>query len=395
MPPSLPVLTLPSVLKGSLAAGHPWVYRDHVPPSFEAPSGTWVQARAGNWSGYALWDAESPIALRVFSRHQPPDAAWVAARVQEAWALREPIRTQQRTTAYRCLFGEGDFLPGITVDVYGAYAVLATYTRSVEAVLGWVVEALRGVAPLQGIVRRRVGYSGTEGGGKLEALWGRLPPRELIVEEHGLRFRANLYEGQKTGLFLDHRENRRFTETLAEGRTVLNLFSYSGAFSLYALRGGAPHTTSVDSAPAAAADARENFALNGFDPDSHDFPVEDVFAFLERGRVTKREWDLVICDPPSFARSKEQLPQAIKAYTRLSAMGMRVTSPGGRYVAASCTSQVSPEQFRQILADAARQAGRRFQMLHEAGQPLDHPVLAQHREGRYLKFVVGQVGGLV
>ncbi len=388
--PSLPTITLPHFLKPALAQGHPWVYRDHVPRDFAAPSGTWVQITAGGWSGYALWDATSPIALRVFSQRRAPDAGWVAARVQEAWALRAPIREGQATSAFRVLFGEGDNLPGVTVDLYGGYAVLATYADSVEAIVPWVVSALREVAPLQGIVRRVRGARDEETG-KIELLWGRLPPRDLIVTEHGLRFRADLYEGQKTGLFLDHRENRRFVESMAAGKRVLNLFSYSGAFSLYAARGGASQITSVDVSPGAAADARENFALNGFEPELHEFVVADVFDFLEQQRVGKERFDLVICDPPSFARNKEQLPQAIKAYTRVNAMGLRVVETGGLYAAASCTTYVSPDALRDILADAARQAGRRFQLIHDAGHPLDHPIMAQHMEGRYLKFMVGRV----
>jgi 23S rRNA (cytosine1962-C5)-methyltransferase len=390
---NLPTIILPHFLKPSLSSGHPWVYRDHLPKTFRAPTGTWVQVQAGKWRAYALWDAKSPIALRIFSPRRLPDASWVAARVQAAWEMRELIRLQKNITAYRWLFGEADGLPGLTVDLYGSYAVLVTYAESIEKIVPWVVEAMRDgkSIPLEGIVQR-VKQQGKKS--KIKLLWGRMPPRELIIEEHGLRLRANLYEGQKTGLFLDQRENRRFVEGIAGGRSVLNLFSYSGAFSLYALRGGASEVVSVDSSPGAAADARENFMLNGFDPDGHQFIIDDVFDYLERLRLQKRRFELVICDPPSFARNKKQVRQAIKAYTRLNAMGMRVTEPGGLYAAASCTSQVSPQAFRDLLADAARQAGRRFQIIHEAGQPLDHPVMAQHLEGRYLKFVVGRVGSI-
>ncbi|MGB0385930.1 MAG: class I SAM-dependent rRNA methyltransferase [Ardenticatenaceae bacterium] len=384
----LPTLTLPHFLKPSLAAGHPWVYRDHVPKKFRAPDGTWVKIKAGNWSAYALWDASSPIALRVFSQRRPPDAKWVMDRVQAAWELRALIREQQDTTAYRWLFGEADGLPGLTVDLYGSYAVLITYATALKAIVPWVVEALPRVAPLKGIVQR-IAVS-DKSSHKIKPLWGRIPPRNLIVQEHGLRLRANLHQGQKTGLFLDHRENRRYVERLTSAKEVLNLFSYSGAFSLYAARGGAIQTVNVDISPGAASDARENFILNGFDPDAHEFVVADVFDYLEKLRLQKRRFDLVICDPPSFARNKQQRPQALKAYARLNAMAMRVTEPGGLYATASCTSQVSPDAFRTLLADAARQAGRRFQLIHDAAHPPDHPILAQHKEGRYLKFVVGR-----
>jgi 23S rRNA (cytosine1962-C5)-methyltransferase len=264
---------------------------------------------------------------------------------------------------------------------------VATYAGSLTSLLDWVVAGMRDTVPLRGIAHR-----GGEGEtGKIQPLWGELPPRDLVVTEHGLYFRANLFEGQKTGLFLDHRENRKSIEGVSAGKRVLNLFAYTGAFSLYAARGGAQQITSVDIASNAASDARANFALNGLDPDAHEFIVADVFDYLEQSRVRKRKFDVVICDPPSFAQSRAQLPQALKAYTRLNAMGMRTVNVGGLYAAASCTSQVSPDAFRDILADSARQARVRFQIIHDVGQPLDHPVMAAHREGRYLKFVMGRV----
>ncbi len=384
---ALETLELPHFLKPALSQGHPWVYRDHVPRNFRAKNGTWVEIQAGNWKGYALWDATSPIALRVFSTRQVPDAAWIRAQLQRAWEHRAPLR-ERETTAYRLLFGEGDGVPGLTIDLYGVYAVVATYADSVTTLLDWVVSGLKHITELRGIVHR----GGEEGNtGKIRLLWGELPPQDLTVLEYGLTFRANLYEGQKTGLFLDHRENRRYIEGLSRDKRVLNLFAYSGAFSLYAARGGASHVTSVDIAPNAADDARTNFALNGFDPAAHEFVVADVFDYLEQCRIRKRKFDVVISDPPSFAHTKAQLPQALKAYTRLNAMGLRTVLDGGLYAAASCTSQVSPEAFRELLADAARQAGVRFQFIHDIGQPLDHPVMAPHKEGRYLKFVVGRV----
>lgn len=373
-----PLIELPHFLKKALAAGHPWVYRDHVPPGFRAPSGSVVRVKAGGWTGYALWDERSPIALRITGEQAPPDEAWVAARVRAAWELRESVR-DDRTSAYRWINGEGDGVPGIVVDVYGAFAVIVTYADAVEPLVPWVVQALLDTTKLHGVLRR---------GETAELVHGRKPPRDLVVEEHGVRLRANLLEGQKTGLFLDQRENRRFIGDVAGGRRVLNLFSYSGGFSVHAALGGAAHVTSVDAAPAAADDARANFELNGIDPEAHDFVVGDVFEYLG---ACKDRFDLVICDPPSFARSREHLPQALKAYTRLNAMGLATAGPVALYAASSCTAQVGPDAFRETVAEAARRARRRFQIIHDVGQPLDHPVMAGHLEGRYLKFIVGRV----
>ena len=385
MPP--PDLELPRFLEAPLFAGHPWVYRDHVPREFRADSGTLVRIRAGSFSAFALWDAESQIALRVYSTRELPSASWVAERVRQAWELRSLVRSQE-TTAFRWLFGEGDGLPGVVVDLYGRFAVIALYADGLERIAAWVAEALRGTTELAGILLRR---RGSDGG--LEVVWGRRPPAELLVEEHGVRMCADLEAGQKTGLFLDHRENRRFVGSVAAGRRVLNLFSYTGAFSLHAALQGATHVTSVDVASGATAAARENFRLNGLDVDAHDFVVADVFEYLEQAKSDGRVFDLVISDPPSFAKSKQQQKQALRAYVKLNSLALRATAVGGLFAAASCTSQVGPEAFRQTLAEAASRAKRRLQIIHEAGQPADHPVFAQHLEGRYLKFMVGRALG--
>ncbi|GIV97282.1 MAG: SAM-dependent methyltransferase [Herpetosiphonaceae bacterium] len=395
----LPEIVLPLQLKGRLRAGHPWIYRDHVPAGLNYPSGTWLRLRCGGWSGYGLWDAQSPIAIRVFSQRQIPDARWVYERVQAAWLLREPVRNS-KTTAYRWLFGEADWLPGLTVDLYGHYAVLQTYAESVDVLVPWVVEALRRITPLRGILRRsQASLQEVEdhqrADQKAHVLWGGAPPADLVVLEHGLKFRANLFAGQKTGLFLDHRENRRYLENYCAGRRVLNCFSYTGAFSVYAARGGAAEVTSVDIAPASAEEARANVRLNGLDPQRHHFLVEDVFDLLGRYAQQGLQFDLIILDPPSFARGKRHVHAAVRAYTRLNQLALRCLPPGGLLATASCTSQVSPEMFRELLAEAAAGAGCRLRIVHDAGQPVDHPVPAHFLEGRYLKFMLCVVDQVV
>ncbi|MCZ7569550.1 MAG: class I SAM-dependent rRNA methyltransferase [Ardenticatenaceae bacterium] len=391
----VPTIQLPTNLKIKLAQGHPWVYRNHLVERPTLPSGAWVKVQSGGWSGYGLYDAQSPIAIRVFSPHRLPDAGWVTARVQNAWERRAPVRADA-TSAFRWLFGEGDGLPGLTVDLYGDFAVVVPYAESVEVLLPWLVEALRSVVPLKGIVLRGRRGAGPEDDrdtapGRIEPMWGRLPPRDLIVQEHGLRFRANLFEGQKTGLFLDQRENRHTLETFSAGRRVLNCFAYTGGFSLYAARGGAAHTTSVDLAGEALLDAAENFRLNGFDPDRHEFITTDVFDLLQAYGREHRRFDLVVLDPPSLARNKKSLHAALRAYVRLNALGAQVVAPGGLLASSSCTSQVSVDAFRDALAQAGVVARRRLLVIHNAGQPVDHPVPAHFPEGRYLKFFISQI----
>lgn len=377
-------MTLSPSLGSRLAAGHRWVYRTHLPHGFQADAGTWIHVRAGDFSGYALFDDTSPVALRIFSSRRQPDAEWVAARVAEAWTLRQPLLAT--TEAVRLIYGEGDGLPGIVVDYYAGYCSLVTYSPSVEAVVDWVVRALMALSPVKGVVRRSASRRD-----ELDVLAGASPPRDLVVNEGGWRLRVDLLEGQKTGLFLDHRANRRFVAGLCRDASVLNLFCYTGAFSLAALAGGARQVTSVDSAAPSIRAARENFAENGHDPDRFEFAVADVFEYLERARNEGRRFDVVISDPPSFAKRREQQRLALKAYRKLAVLGLRVTSPGGFYVAASCTSQVSPEEFWQTVVEAAERANRRVQLIHEAFHDIDHPVFVGHPEGRYLKCFVTRV----
>ncbi|NWJ47480.1 MAG: class I SAM-dependent rRNA methyltransferase [Chloroflexi bacterium] len=384
-------VTLPASLRPKLAQGHPWVYREAITQDVKLPSGAWVKVRCGNFSAFGLWDNSSAIAIRIFSQHQVPDAEWLQARVQEAWENRAPIRERQQTTAYRWLFGEGDGLPGITVDLYGQFAVIQTYAESLETLKPMLIEALCKTTKLKGVLERWRGEGDEESPVKSRLVWGNMPPRNLVITEHGLRFRANLFEGQKTGLFLDHRENRRLMQDWCSGKKVLNLFSYTGAFSVYAARGGAAKVVSCDIAAAATADARQNFELNGFDAWEHDFLSEDCFELLTRFVAEGQKFDIVILDPPSFAHNRKNVYAALRGYEKLNRLALQCVAPGGLLATASCTAYVSPDMFRDMLAQAAMSAGKRLLLQHDAGQPLDHPVPVHFMEGRYLKFVLARV----
>jgi 23S rRNA (cytosine1962-C5)-methyltransferase len=383
----LPSLELPRDLARSIAEGHPWIYRDHVHKAFQAPAGSWVRIHAGSVSAVALWDPDSQLALRVFSRTDVPDERWFRTRIAEAHELRRRTGVLDFTSAYRWVAGEGDGLPGVVVDRYGAFAVVVLDTDALALHLPLIVDAMKRAENLHGIVRRRRGDSEA----RLDVLSGRLPPRPLVVEEHRMRFYADLHRGQKTGLFLDQRENRRYVESVARGSTVLNLFGYTGGFSAYAVRGEATHVTTVDVAEDAVASARENFALNGFDPNAHEFVVADVFDYLRVAKARGQSFDLVICDPPSFARSRADRERAIDAYVRLHAAALSVVTPGGLYAASSCSTQVGVDAFHASIRKAAARVRIRFQVCHDAGHAPDHPIFAGHPEGRYLKFVAGRV----
>ncbi len=390
----LPDVQVNAALRGRLQQGHPWVYRNHVLGAAQFPSGSWVRVRCGGWHAIGLWDANSPIAIRIFSTSNVPDLRWMRAQVRAAYELRAPVRVQE-TSAWRWIFGESDGLPGITVDLYDRFAVLHTYAESAEALVPLVAEALRSEMELGGIVLRprATGVDERDGeqSGKIERIWGAWPPRNLRITEHGLIFLANLFAGQKTGLFLDQRENRLALERFSAGRSVLNCFAYTGAFSVYAARGGASEIVSCDIAPDAMADAQENFRLNGFEPDGYEFVTRDVFDLLAEYAAEGRLFDVVVLDPPSFARARKHVEVAVRAYTRLNRLALQCVRPGGLLVSSSCTSQISPEMFRDLLADAGGREGRRLTIIHDAGQPVDHPVAAHFPEGRYLKFVIGRV----
>ena len=384
----IPTVAAPKALMPSLAGGHAWVYRDQLPREFRARTGQWVRVQAGSFQGFGIWDEDSLIAIRVYSRSAVPDATWVRDRVERAWDLRTSLhsgsRAESETNAFRWIFGEGDGLPGIIVDYYAGFAVVSTVTVSVEPVLGWLFPALSDVADLKGVALR------SERG--LHVVSGDVPTRDLVVLESGVRLRADLQEGQKTGLFLDHRENREWLRPRCDGKRVLNLYSYTGAFSLAALAGGASYVMNVDASQPALDAARENVRLNGWDAAAHGFVKSDVVDFLREGLERKSElYDVVICDPPSFAKNRSQRHGAERAYVKVNELGMRATAPGGLYVAASCTSQVGPEAFRKCLGEAAGRARCRFQITHEAGHAIDHPVMAGHLESRYLKFVAGRI----
>ena len=340
-----------------------------------------MRLEAGKASAYGLYDAEGAIGVRLYSRAEVPGSAWLQTRVDEALSLRDVISDD--TTAYRLLYGEGDSLPGIVADRYGRYVVVKTYAESAETVLPDVVKALSKALKLRGISRR------TSAG--VTPLWGENPPPEVTVSENGLTFIANLYEGQKTGLFLDQRVNRQTVRGFARGKSILNLFSYNGAFSVYALAGDAAHVRSVDIAEAANRDAERNVALNGLDESKHETVTADVFELLKRYAIKQERFDLVILDPPSLAKNKQSRRAALRAYERLNAAALRCVVPGGLLVSSSCTAQVSPTDFHTVLSEAATRARVRLQVIHEAGHAPDHPVPVHFPEGRYLKFVIGRV----
>jgi 23S rRNA (cytosine1962-C5)-methyltransferase len=382
--PSLerPVVRLRKDLARSIRRGHPWVYRDALarPPLLADGALVEVHGKDGRWLGTGFWDRSSAIAVRVLATRRgfEPRTA-LRERLGAAARLRLERLDLARTNAFRWVHGEADGLPGVHIDVYGDVATVRFDGAGARAFYGDFAEILRAEPALS--LRRVVDRERRSGRDELE------------VRENGLKFTVDLAHGQKGGLFLDQRENRAEVGARARGLRVLNLFGYTGGFSLYAAAGGALRTDTVDLARPAIAAARLNFERNGLsvDPARAGFHAADAFAFLERAKQRGERFDLVISDPPSFAKNRAGLAAALGAYRRLHALAAGVVEPGGLFFAASCSSQVDRKDFLATVEAGTRAAGRRFELEAMRGAGFDHPVIPAFPEGEYLKLAIGTV----
>ncbi len=388
-------LELRKDLARHLRAGHPWVFRKAVEKSpARLPPGAIVDVcEQGRFVARGYYDPHSAISVRILTREpaEAIDAAFWRRRVARAMALRREL--VRGTTGYRMVHGESDGLPGVVADRYDRFAVLKLYSAGLTPHRADVVEAIRAEgADLAGVYGRdEIPHDEEDEGAAPQGrvLWGAEPPERIEIDEHGMRLLVDVRRGQKTGLFLDQRENRRLVRELARGRVqALNCFSYTGGFSVAAALGGSSRVTSVDVDRDAIALARENFRLNGLDPSMHAFAAEDAFELLARAKREGRRWDLVVCDPPAFAKSQKAVESAVAGYASLNRAALAVLAPGGLLVTASCSARVSPEQFFDAVKEAAFKARVDLQLVEERRQPPDHPVSPQFREGRYLKCLV-------
>lgn len=388
-----------------ILAGHPWLYREAIRPvhrgSAAPGSGEVVGLENGEGLlvGRGIYDDASPLAVRVWTRGDIRiDAALVQDRLARALALRARLFDQHSTDAYRLLHGEADRMPGLVLDRYGAVAVLRTDGDAAAAMFqrhaGEIEAQLRsfGIRTLLhralGSVRgRHDGKDAQPGAGAPVLCFGDAIAEPVQVREHGMPFVSDLLRGQKTGSFLDQRDNRRRVRELSQGRRVLNLFSYAGGFSQAAVLGGASHVTSVDIAHDAHRTAQASFRLAGLDPSKHSFVTADAFQWLEDAANADKRFDLIISDPPSFAPNEKSMPKALAAYKRLHRACARLLADDGLFCAASCSSHVDARTFLSTLDDATLEQ-RPLRVLEQHGAPPDHPVLPAFPEGAYLKFVV-------
>jgi 23S rRNA (cytosine1962-C5)-methyltransferase len=334
-------------------------------------------------------DPDSPIRVRVLAAEPGvvPDRAWAARRAERAAGLRGIAPGLADTSALRLVHGEGDFMPGLVVDLYATTAVVVFDGAGAAAFWGPRMAAVTAGLRAAGFAIERVWERERGRPGRGRVLEGSAPPEALVVHEGKARYEVDVCRGQKTGLFLDQRDNRFHVGGMAAGREVLNLFGYTGGFSIHAGLGGATRVVTVDSASAAIAAAARTVAASGLDAGRHELVVADAFDYLAAAAAAGRRFDLVVCDPPSFAPRAGALPAARTAYRRLNALALAVVAPGGVLFTASCSSHFGRADLADAVAEAAVDSGRTALVCGVRGAASDHPVLPAFPEGDYLNFL--------
>ncbi|MCM2265426.1 MAG: class I SAM-dependent rRNA methyltransferase [Desulfuromonadales bacterium] len=380
-----------------LQLGHPWVIADRYTARWpKAASGALVNLVSdhGDFLGTALLDPGSRVVARLLDRQQINlDAAWLGSRLATAARLRCWLELGD-TTVWRLVNGEGDGLPGLTIDRYGDYLLVQYYTLAWEPHLPAVVQALMATCRPRGIYGKFRPQQTRAAGGLVKGrlLAGTGAPEPLVVVEHGLRYCVDLDSDLHTGLFLDQRRNRVAFRCQSAGQRVLNLFAYTGAFSVAAAAGGAERVTTIDVASRYLDRARENFRLNDFDPAGHEFIAGDCFVELEKLARGNRSFDIILMDPPSFSTTRESRFTTSGGTAELVQGALGLLPPGGLLITSSNHQKVDLADYLKELRRGALAAGRELQVIETAGQGGDFPYPVTFPEGRYLKYVVSVAG---
>lgn len=377
-----------------LAAHHHWVFSGAIlKKESDVRSGGVVDVYSSDhkYLGTGYFNEKTSIAVRMLTFEAGPiDENFFWNKIYRARNMRLKNFPDDITNAYRVFFSEGDFMPGLIIDRYDGGLVIQIQTLGMDGFRRQILDVLEVMVKPAFIYERSEGTARTEEG--LAAVnspqTGTLPERPVLVRENGVRFQVDIPGGQKTGFFLDQRDNRQVARLLSEGKSVLNCFGYTGGFSVYAALGGAIRTVTVDSSQPALDLARENFRENNLDPDQHRFIRADVFQFL---REDEEKYDLIVVDPPAFAKKQASLGAAFRGYKDINLQAIKHLRPGGNLLTCSCSYYIDPQTFQTILFSAAMDAGREVQILKKLPQPLDHPINLFHPESEYLKSFLCKV----
>jgi 23S rRNA (cytosine1962-C5)-methyltransferase len=373
--------------------GHPWIFSgsvDSVEGEGAPGEPCTVIASSGEPVGTGYYNSRSSICVRVLSRGPEPFAeSHLVARIDRAVGLRGGLARSGDTDAFRLVNAEGDFLPGLVVDAYGGGLCVQVLTAGMERLRASVLSHLEKTLRPRFVYERSDSDSrGREGLEPRSGLVAGTIPEAVTFKENGRRFELDIVNGQKTGFFLDQRDNRRLAAEFAAGRAVCDCFAYSGGFSVYALTSGARSVHAVDQSKAALETAKRNLSLNGIDSGESRFIADDVFSYL---RQTTASYDLIILDPPKFAKHPGEVPRAARGYKDINLLAMKKIAPAGVIFTFSCSGAIEPRLFRQIVFAAAADSGRDIQVLRTLCAGADHPVNLGHPEGDYLKGLVLQV----
>jgi 23S rRNA (cytosine1962-C5)-methyltransferase len=393
-----PAIILKESREKSVLRRHPWIFSGAVACVNGAPaSGDTLPVRSaqGEFLGWAAYNASSQITARIWSWHEQEiiNSEFFRRKISSALAMRRTLLPSPASSGMRLIHAESDGLPGLIVDQYGDVLVMQIGSAGAERWCDACADILQELCNPACIYERSDSDSRELEGLELRngILRGALPDNVEVVE-HGLRFKVDVAQGQKTGFYLDQRDNRALTETLARDKDVLNCFCYTGGFSLYALRGGAKSVLSIDASGDALRIAEENLARNGLDATRAEWLEADVFQALRKLRDQGRSFDLIILDPPKFAPTAAFAEKAARGYKDINLLGFKLLRPGGLLFTYSCSGGISVDLFQKIIAGAALDAGVDAQIVHHLHEAADHPVLLSFPEGAYLKGLVLRVG---
>lgn len=398
-PEALPAVRLTRDVTKHLKQGHRWIFANCFDEKERASSGLHALYLKNDLIGFGVFQADTQLKFRVFSLSDEPyfrkNSAtktfelWFERQWKNALKIREGFDLS-KTNSFRLINGEGDGLPGLIIDIYNDIAVIKHDHQVMEKVwsLPALAEKIQSAFPQVTCVylkrKNKEDEKGVNVVGKL--------PEETIFKENGLLFASNIRDAAKTGFFLDQRDNRKLIQDFSKGLTVLNLFSYTGGFSLFAAAGGAKSVTSVDIGKAPIDAVKRNFELNAFTTEHRDVAA-DAFEFVDQEIAAKAKYGLVITDPPSFAPNQKSVPQATEAYKKIFSSSLRLVQENGFFAASSCSSHISTEAFLEITREAFSKAKKRGTLVHLGAQPVDHPYPLAMSELRYLKFALFRIDG--